>query len=195
MSRRINKSKRRVKRRFGSKKRSSKKSKRSSKKSKRSKRSSKKRRSSRRKRFGRMTNLSGIMGNYQPGQEMSTFQQYTGMPPGQMKQHLAGIPMNLRSNFYTNLFGRSKSRTMRRKRRSRRRSFGRMSNLSNTMGNYQPGQGMSTFQQYTGMSPGQMAGHVGGIPMSDRSNFYTNLFGRKRRRSKRTKSKRRRSRK
>ncbi len=42
--------------------------------------------------------------------QMSIFQGYTGMPPAQMQDHMDNIPMNLRSNFYTNLYGRKKSR-------------------------------------------------------------------------------------
>jgi len=34
---------------------------------------------------------------------MSTFQEYTGMPPAQMEQHLASVPASLRANFYNNI--------------------------------------------------------------------------------------------
>ena len=34
--------------------------------------------------------------------DISLFQQYTGMSPIQMENHLTGIPSNLRDNFYTN---------------------------------------------------------------------------------------------
>jgi hypothetical protein len=50
--------------------------------------------------FGKISNLSSFMGN-NSGNAMSTFQQYTGLPPGQMESHLSKVPMNLRSNFYT----------------------------------------------------------------------------------------------
>jgi hypothetical protein len=42
-----------------------------------------------------------MMGNY-GGNPMSTFQQYTGMPPSQMEQHLANVPDSLRDTFYAN---------------------------------------------------------------------------------------------
>lgn len=47
--------------------------------------------------------------------DMSLFQSYTGMPPAQMQAHLDGIPTNLRSNFYTNLYGSKKRRGFRRR--------------------------------------------------------------------------------
>jgi flagellar basal body rod protein FlgC len=124
-----------------------------------------------------------------------------------MQQHLDGIPASLRSNFYANLgknFGSRKRsfrnrRSFGRNRRSRsfgrnsrftkrRRSFGRMVGLPHVMGNYQPGEGMSTFQGYTGMPPNQMHGHLSNVMMADRSNFYANLskFGSKRKRRRRS---------
>jgi hypothetical protein len=94
-------------------------SKKVSKRSKRSKRSKKvskrRRRRSRRSRrskksncffnslgLGFGNNLSSIMGNYRPPAEMSTFQQYIGEGPFQYNNHMAGIPVNLKSNFYEN---------------------------------------------------------------------------------------------
>ena len=47
-------------------------------------------------------NLTSVMGNYRPGNEMNTFQQYTGMGNYQTDNHLNGISNNLRSNFYQN---------------------------------------------------------------------------------------------
>jgi hypothetical protein len=38
-----------------------------------------------------------------PEQDISTLQAYTGMPPFQYNNHVAGIPKDLRSNFYENL--------------------------------------------------------------------------------------------
>jgi hypothetical protein len=68
-----------------------------------SKKCSKKcRRGSRRgRRFGRFPGLLSIMGN-NPAQQMSSFQIYTGMPPGQMDTHLANVDPNLRDTFYAN---------------------------------------------------------------------------------------------
>ena len=55
----------------------------------------------RRSRFGKISNLSSIMGNNN-GNDMSQFQIYTGMSPSQMQNHLDGIPSNLRDTFYAN---------------------------------------------------------------------------------------------
>lgn len=67
------------------------------------------------------------------------------------------------------------SRKSRRGRRSRRRHFGYMKDtLLNFMGNFQPAQ-MSLAQSTTGMSAPQMIGHMKGVPLSVRSNFYTNI--------------------
>jgi len=43
-----------------------------------------------------------MMGNFRPSAEMSLAQSTTGMSASQMEQHMAGIPMNLRANFYQN---------------------------------------------------------------------------------------------
>jgi len=40
------------------------------------------------------------MGNYGPAL-MNTFQEYTGAGTDQRMNHLNGIPVNLRDNFYT----------------------------------------------------------------------------------------------
>lgn len=67
----------------------------------------------------------------------------------------------------------SKRRTRRRSRSGRR--FGYMKNtLLDFMGNYQPAQ-MSLAQSTTGMSAPQMIAHMNRIPLSVRSNFYTNI--------------------
>ncbi len=60
-----------------------------------------------RHRFGQgrspnMPETMTMMGNYAPSQ-MSTFQQYTGMPPFQYNNHITSIPQNLQSNFYRNV--------------------------------------------------------------------------------------------
>jgi hypothetical protein len=47
--------------------------------------------------------------------------------------------------------------------------------LLNFMGNFQPPAQMSLAQSTTGMSAPQMIGHLKGIPLSVRSNFYTNI--------------------
>ena len=61
-------------------------------------------------------------------------------------------------------------------RRSHRRSFGYMKNtLLNYMGNFQPSAKMSLAQSTTGMSAPQMIGHMNQVPLSSRSNFYTNI--------------------
>ena len=52
------------------------------------------------RKFGKIGNAASFMANYDPNQ-MSTFQQYTGVPPGQMNQHLKNVSMSLRDNFYT----------------------------------------------------------------------------------------------
>ena len=68
-----------------------------------------------------------------------------------------------------------RSRRRRRRKRSRRRRFGYMKNgLLSYMGNFQPAL-MSLAQSTTGMSAPQMSGHVGGIPKSLLSNFYTEI--------------------
>ena len=63
--------------------------------------------SRRKSRFGHgvsanMPNTAKMMGNFSPA-EMNTFQQYTGMGPYQSNNHLNGIPLGLRSNFYSNV--------------------------------------------------------------------------------------------
>ena len=71
---------------------------------------------------------------------------------------------------------RSRRGSRRRSRGRRRRSFGYMKNsLLDIMGNFQPPAMMSLAQSTTGMSAPQMIGHIGGIPKSLRSNFYTNI--------------------
>jgi hypothetical protein len=52
--------------------------------------------------FGKISSSLDFMGNYSPGNGMSTFQQYTGMPPAQMQKHLDAVPKNLRDTFYAN---------------------------------------------------------------------------------------------
>ena len=52
--------------------------------------------------FGKIDTSLMFMGNTAPN-KMSFFQQYTGMPPEQMENHLTGVPVNLRSNFYKNI--------------------------------------------------------------------------------------------
>ncbi len=52
--------------------------------------------------FGKIGSSLSFMGN-NPGNSMSTFQQYTGMSPGQMSTHMTNVPTNLRSNFYTDV--------------------------------------------------------------------------------------------
>jgi hypothetical protein len=54
------------------------------------------------RRFGKIDSALNFMGNSKPN-DMSIFQQYTGMPPGQMETRLTQIPTNLRSNFYANI--------------------------------------------------------------------------------------------
>jgi hypothetical protein len=57
----------------------------------------------RKRRFGKMNpGLSHIMGNTQPN-DMSAFQSYTGVAPGQMENHLQNVPLSIRDNFYTDL--------------------------------------------------------------------------------------------
>lgn len=51
------------------------------------------------KRFGRMPGLFNIMSNY-PADKMSLFQEYTGMPPNQMGNHLKNVDPNLQDYFY-----------------------------------------------------------------------------------------------
>jgi len=51
--------------------------------------------------FGKISDTFSFMANNN-GNPMSTFQQYTGLPPQQMIDHMASVPPNLRSNFYTN---------------------------------------------------------------------------------------------
>jgi hypothetical protein len=48
-------------------------------------------------------NLQRVMGNYRPGKEMNTFQQYLGEGPQQMQRHMAGVPIPIRSNFYESI--------------------------------------------------------------------------------------------
>jgi hypothetical protein len=68
--------------------------------------------------FGKnLTGLSSIMSNSAPS-DMSLFQSYAGLAPGQMSAHMAGVPVNLQTNFYRNLgssYG-SKKRTRRTRR-------------------------------------------------------------------------------
>jgi hypothetical protein len=47
--------------------------------------------------------LLSMMGNFRPPAEMSLAQSTTGMSPDQMRQHMAGIPPALRSNFFNNI--------------------------------------------------------------------------------------------
>jgi len=47
--------------------------------------------------------------------------------------------------------------------------------LLNYMGNFRPSSQMSLAQSTTGMSAPQMVGHMRGVPLSLRSNFYTNI--------------------
>ena len=49
-----------------------------------------------------MPNTAKMMGNFHPA-DMNTFQQYTGMGAYQTKNHFDGIPLSLRSNFYSNV--------------------------------------------------------------------------------------------
>lgn len=86
---------------------SSKRTKRKSRKSKKKKRGRKRKSVSRsrrysRRRFGGYGNasLNRIMGDYRPPNKMNTYQQYTGMSPYQMGNHLDGILMHDRANFY-----------------------------------------------------------------------------------------------
>ena len=55
----------------------------------------------RRRRFG--GSLLNIMGNFQPPAMMSLAQSTTGDSAPQMINHMRGIPLGLRSNFYTNI--------------------------------------------------------------------------------------------
>ena len=57
---------------------------------------------SKKSKFGKISNLSRIMGNNTWSNDMSQFQIYTGMSPSQMQDHLNGIPTNLRDTFYAN---------------------------------------------------------------------------------------------
>jgi hypothetical protein len=50
-----------------------------------------------------MPNTAKMMGNFHPPADMNTFQQYTGMGAYQTKNHFDGIPLSLRSNFYSNV--------------------------------------------------------------------------------------------
>lgn len=55
-------------------------------------------------RFGKFnTDLAQIMGNNDGGNPMSSFQQYTGLPPQEMSDHLADVPISVRTNFYNNI--------------------------------------------------------------------------------------------
>lgn len=56
----------------------------------------------------------------------------------------------------------------------KRRQFGSKSSLLNYMGNYSPAE-MSVANSYIGMSPAQYNGRLSDIPISVRSNFYTDL--------------------
>jgi hypothetical protein len=77
-------------------------SRRRSRRSRRSRRVSR-RRSRRSRRFGYMKNtLLNFMGNFQPA-EMSLAQSTTGMSAPQMIRHMKGVPLSVRSNFYTNI--------------------------------------------------------------------------------------------
>ena len=63
--------------------------------------------SRRKSRFGHgvsanMPITAKMMGNFSPA-EMNTFQQYTGMGAYQSNNHLNDIPLELRSNFYSNV--------------------------------------------------------------------------------------------
>lgn len=92
-----------------------------------------------------------------------------------------------------NFIGRRKSRKTRKSRKNRRKSiktgrmslnaykrrsmrrFGRMTSLSQNMGNFRPGGEMSTNQGYTGMGVPQTQAHLEGISPDLRANFYSNL--------------------
>jgi hypothetical protein len=91
---------------FGKSKRKSYKkvSKKSKKMSKKSKKSYKKmsKKGSRKNRFGKISSLSKIMGN-NAQMDMSLMQAYVGNSPSQQEMHLTGVPINLRTNFYTNV--------------------------------------------------------------------------------------------
>lgn len=47
--------------------------------------------------------LLDIMGNFQPSSMMSLAQSTTGMSAPQMINHMKGVPLSVRSNFYTNI--------------------------------------------------------------------------------------------
>jgi len=64
------------------------------------KRKSKRKSVKRKRKFGASPNLNRVMGNYGPAL-MNTFQEYTGAGTDQRMNHLNGIPVNLRDNFYT----------------------------------------------------------------------------------------------
>jgi hypothetical protein len=66
------------------------------------------------------------------------------------------------------------SKKMSRKLSRNIRHFGSKSSLLNYMGNYSPAE-ISIANSYVGMSPDQYNGRLSQIPMSVRSNFYTNL--------------------
>jgi len=52
----------------------------------------------RRRHYGELTN---IMSNYRPQNEMSLAQKQTGFSENQMTEHMKNIPAYLRDNFYT----------------------------------------------------------------------------------------------
>ncbi len=64
--------------------------------------SKKKRHSKRSRKFG-SGGLINIMGNFNPPAQMSLAQSTTGMSAPQMFGHMKGVPLSLRSNFYTNI--------------------------------------------------------------------------------------------
>ncbi len=47
--------------------------------------------------------LLNIMGNFQPSAQMGFAQSTTGMSAPQMINHMRGVPLSVRSNFYTNI--------------------------------------------------------------------------------------------
>ena len=64
--------------------------------------------SRRKSRFGHgvsanMPNTAKMMGNITPPYMMNTWGQYTGMGPEQTMNHLNGIPLSLRTNFYSDI--------------------------------------------------------------------------------------------
>lgn len=133
-----------------------------------------------------------------PGNEMSFYQTYTGMPGGQMASQLAATSPSVISNFYTtgSSYGRrrrrhpidpfSYGRRRRRRhsidpfsygrRRRHRRHHHRPTALYNELKErrrFGGGGEMSLDQGYTGMPPAQMGAHLAGVDPSLLSNYYT----------------------